>query len=183
MFNKIITAYQNMAPRERWLVSGGGIMALLTFLWVGVYEPVVEKRESMKHKIEAKAEELMEVKGLAVRAARLKADLTSFTARLKKNPAGVSPLSEIEGLTQAGGVRENVTGMSPQQPVLMGEFRESTLEISMEKVGLPRLLMFIQSLKDAQGVLRVKRVSIKPQFKDPSLLDVSMTIAGYELAK
>jgi general secretion pathway protein M len=173
-------SFNNVSAREKTTLSAAAIFVTATALWVGVYEPAVEKRVAMRKKIETKTAEIEEARALARTIAGLKDDMARFEARLAAKPAGFSVITEMESLAQSSGARENVVSMTPQRPVELGGYRESAVELALEKTTLSKLLRLLQSMRDSHGLTRVKRVTIKPQYKDPSLLDVSMTVAGYE---
>ncbi|MBI5816323.1 MAG: type II secretion system protein M [Nitrospinae bacterium] len=174
---------RNMEPRERNMVMAAAAFIALTILWVGVYEPLAARRATMKNKIETKAEELAEASALSGRMESLRAGLNKLEADVRRRPQGLSLVGEIEGLAQMTGARENITGITPQQPQTAGNIKETLLDVNMQKITLARLVRFAEGVRNSDASLRVKRVSIKPQFKDPSLLDVSITIAGYEAAQ
>lgn len=175
-----IFSLNNMSSREKMTLSVAAVFITATILWVGVYEPAVEKRVAMRKKIETKTAEAAEGRALARTIMGLKDEMARFEARLAGRPAGFSVITEMETLAQSSGARENVVSMTPQRPAELGGYRESAVELTLEKTTLPKMLRLLQAMKDSHGLLRVKRLTIKPQYKDPSLLDVSMTVAGYE---
>lgn len=175
-----VFSLNNVSPREKMTLAAAGIFMTATMLWVGVYEPAVEKRVAMRKKIETKTAEVAEARGLAGAILGRKAEMARFERRLAARPAGFSVITEMENLAQSSGARENVVSMTPQRPAELGGYRESAVDLALEKTTLPKLLRLLQSMRDSHGLLRVKRLTVRPQYKDPSLLDVSMTVAGYE---
>lgn len=173
----------NVSPREKITLAVAAVFVTVTVLWVGVYEPAVEKRSATRKKIATKTAEVEESRALARTISRLRGEMARFDSRLAGNPPGFSVITEMETLAQSSGARENVVSMTPQRPAELGGYKESAVELAMEKTTLPKLLRMLQAMRDSHGLLRVKRLTIKPQYKDPSLLDVSMTVAGYEAAR
>jgi general secretion pathway protein M len=178
-----IFSLNNASEREKMALIVAAFFVAVTILWVGVYEPAVEKRASMRKKMETKTLEVAESKALARTISTLKGEIARFDTRLAAKPAGYSVITEMETLAQSSGARENVVSMTPQRPAELGGYRESGVELTLEKTTLPKLLRMLQAMRDSHGLLRVKRMTIKPQYKDPSLLDVSMTVAGYEAVR
>lgn len=173
----------NVSAREKIALAAVVVFVAVTLLWVGVYEPAVEKRSSMRKKIETKSAEVEESRTLVRKISAIKTEMARFDTRLGGKPAGFSVITEMENLAQSSGARENVVSMTPQRPAELGGYRESGVELVMEKTTLPKILRLLQAMRDSQGLLRVKRMAIKPQYKDPSLLDVSITVAGYEVVR
>lgn len=178
-----IFSLNNVSAREKTALAVAGLFVAVTALWVGVYEPAVEKRSSMRKKIETKSVEVEESRALVRKISAIKGEMARFDTRLSGKPAGFSVITEMENLAQSSGARENVVSMTPQRPAELGGYRESGVELVLEKTTLPKLLRLLQAMRDSQGLLRVKRMTIKPQYKDPSLLDVSITVAGYEVVR
>jgi hypothetical protein len=173
----------NVSAREKTALALAAFFVAATVLWVGVYEPAVEKRSAMRKKIVTKMTEVEESRALARTISGLRGDMARFDARLAGRPPGFSVITEMETLAQSSGARENIVSMTPQRPAELGGYKESGVELTMEKTTLPKLLRMLQSMRDSHGLLTVKRLTVKPQYKDPSLLDVSMTVAGYEAAR
>ncbi|MBF0291267.1 MAG: type II secretion system protein M [Nitrospinae bacterium] len=178
-----IFSLNNVSAREKTALAVAGFFVAATILWVGVYEPAVEKRSAMRKKIETKSVEVEESRALVRKISSIKAEMARFDSRLAGKPAGFSVITEMENLAQSSGARENVVSMTPQRPAELGGYRESGVELVIEKTTLPKLLRLLKAMRESQGLLRVKRMTIKPQYKDPSLLDVSLTVAGYEVAR
>jgi len=170
----------NVSAREKTALALAVFFVAATALWIGVYEPAVEKRSAMMKKIAVKTAEVEESRALARSISALRGDMARFDSRLAGRPPGFSVITEMETLAQSSGARENVVSMTPQRPAELGGYKESGVELTMEKTTLPKLLRMLQAMRDSHGMLRVKRLTVKPQYKDPSLLDVSMTVAGYE---
>jgi len=174
---------KNMTPREKAMVASGGLFVVIIGIWLGVYEPAVEHRELLNRKIETKTMELKEVSALAENYLKEKTRVDMFESRIKARPKDFSPLAEMEGLAAAAGVRDNISSMSPKPSQAVGNYTEALFEIKMEKVTLPRLVRFLESVRDSKNMLLINRVSIKPGYEDQSMLDVSMTVAVYEMAR
>jgi type II secretory pathway component PulM len=172
--------FGGLAPRERTMVGGALLFALATFLWIGVYEPVVEGRAKLVRSIESKKEELAEVRGLAGRVSALQTTFVAFDAKLRARSGAVSPLSEVESLTDAAGIRENVTAMSPTQKTPLDGYTEQVVAVRLKKMSYGRLMAFIKQMGASESGLRIKRMTVKPEYEDPTLLDVVLSIAAYE---
>jgi len=174
---------KNLAPRETLTVVLGAVFVTAALLWIGVYEPAIKHRETLMRKIDTKERELIEVKALADRYVEETKGFNRLDSRLESRPEGFSPLSEMESLASSSGVGENITSMEPMPPVSIGDYTESLIKIEIEKTTLPGLVRLLESMRGSKNVLRVKRIAVKPMFEDQSMLDVSMTVAAYEVAR
>ena len=75
--------------------------------------------------------------------------------------------------------RENLASMRPQPPAAVGEFREESVEVRLERVRLGQLVQLLFALDSAEAYLKVKELRIKSRFDDRSLLDAVLTVASY----
>lgn len=171
---------KNITPREKTLVIAVGLIAVTTFLWLGIYDPAMERREIIKRKIEAKTGELAQVKVLSKNLIKEKERFNRFNERIKSRPGQISPIAAMESLASGAGIRDKIKSMSPQPAIEAQDYTEFLLDMKIEKVSLPGLKLFLESVGASQNIFRIKRISIKPKFDDPSKLDVTMSVASYE---
>ncbi|VAX21801.1 hypothetical protein MNBD_NITROSPINAE01-1557 [hydrothermal vent metagenome] len=174
---------KNINPRERILIVSTIIFTLVVALWIGIYEPFLEKQEIMARKIEAKTKELAEVTALAKKLAREQSLINRFEMKLRKKPFKGSLLAKMESLAADAGIRKNIASMAPSPANEFDGYRESTVAIKIEKATLPGVVHFLESINATPGVMLVKRISIRPKYDDPSKLDVSLAISNYGFAK
>ncbi len=178
-----MNGFNSMTSREKLSVSICVIFTLATIFWLMVYEPAVEKRRILLRKIDKKQEELIEVTAIADRVVELKKEFDQFEKRIAKNRSETSILSRIETVANETGARENVTSMSPSPPVTTDKYRESVIQIKIEKISLDGLVRFLSELKESGRGSRVKQLSVKTEFDDPSLLKVTVAVAFIEPLK
>lgn len=174
---------KGMNERERLMVIVAGIFIFVTVGWLGVWEPAVERREALVVKIEAKKKEKLMVEALAAKLRGAKLLFGRLEMKLRSQEGGFSPLGVMENMAAAAGLKENVVSMTPQPPVEIEGYVEALIALKLEKVELSQLVAFLKLVQNSKNYLRVKRVSIKPQYENPEWLNVSLSISGYESAK
>ncbi len=174
---------KNISPRERVMVVSVVVIAAISFLWLGVYEPLVEGRETLKRKIAVKKKELVEVSLLSKKALEEKKRYERLRKKLGALPRGLSAIAAMESLATEAGIRGKIVSMSPQPSMNIEGYEESLINIKMQNVNLQEIKLFLESKQAAQNVFRIKRISIKPKFDDSSLLDISMSVASYAIIK
>ncbi|MBI4828982.1 MAG: type II secretion system protein M [Nitrospinae bacterium] len=179
----LMEKFNALQPRERWAVTAGAAVVALTAAWLGVYDPVVSSRYALERRIEATKTELTELAGLAERYQSIRRRFTALDAKLAAQPEDFSAVTAIESLAAAAGVSGQITSMTPQPPQTMEGYEEQPVTARLEEVTLPQLVVLLESARGAEHYLRVKRVSIRPQYKKPDLLDVTLTLAGYRVAR
>ncbi|VAX17019.1 hypothetical protein MNBD_NITROSPINAE02-1577 [hydrothermal vent metagenome] len=170
----------NISPRERVMVFSVALVAVISFLWLGVYDPLVEGRVTLKRKIDVKKKELVEVSILSKRVREEKKRYERLRKKLNALPRGLSAIAAMESLATEAGIRGKIVSMSPQPSVNIEGYKESLINIQIRNVSLQEIKLFLESKQESQNVFRIKRISMKPKFDDPSLMDISMSVASYE---
>ena len=169
----------SMNPREKIMVIGGGAMAVIILLWALVIDPTVKGRVELAGKIETKKDEIVQTRQTAAKIslARLR-----FGALERRMPAsgGPSLLSVMEGVTISSGVNENVASMEPQPPADVEGYTESSIAMRIEKIPLSGLVALLGQTTGQKTYIRLKRITIKPLYENPDLLDVALTVSWYE---
>jgi len=174
---------KNISPRERMMVIIAIVFTMVITIWIGVYEPFVEKTQILERKIEAKTKELAEISALAEKLTKEQSRIASFETTLQRNPFKGSLLTKMESLASKAGIRKNIASMAPSPVNELDGYSESAVTIKIEKTTLPGIVHFLESITASPGVMRIKRISMRPKYDNPSDIDVSLTIANYNFAK
>lgn len=174
-----MTMLANMSPRERTAAIGGGALAILILLWATVADPIAKGRVALAQKIESKKREIVEVRELSGKLLAVKGRFGALERRMAER-GGPSLLSVVESAANAARVKERAASMEPQPPAEVEGYMESSVALKMDKIGLGGLVDFLKEVAAQKTFIRVKRISVKPLFENPDLLDVSLTLCWYE---
>ena len=167
------------STRERGIIAAAVTLLVGVGFWLGVWEPVQEHLALLDRKVEAKRAEHREIQELAERFAHLKERIEGIEAHLRRS-RDFSILSYLEGLASRERVKDRIVQMKPKGAETTRFYRESTVEIKMEKVHLTKLGSYLFKVENSPELLRVKQLQIRPRFDDPDLLDVKFQVAAYE---
>jgi len=63
-----------------------------------------------------------------------------------------------------------------------GRPRESSVEVSLGKVPLDKLMRLLQSIERSPGVVRVRRLRLRKSQENKDTLDVSLTVSAWQSA-
>ncbi|HJM82124.1 MAG TPA: type II secretion system protein GspM [Nitrospinota bacterium] len=170
----------NMSHRERLLLGVIIIISLVTFLWVGIYEPLTDQRASLEQKILSKRGELMEISAIADRYVEVKTVIDLINQRISSGKTNKSLLASMELLAKNSGLSSNVVSMSPTQTMQFDGYKEYGVELRLEKVSLPALVSLLQEIKKTTGYARVKRMSVKTNYENPAFLKVALRVSNYK---
>ncbi|MDH5510665.1 MAG: type II secretion system protein M [Nitrospinota bacterium] len=174
-----MSALDNMNSRERAMVVGGGALALVILFWAMVIDPTVKGRSELASRIETKKKEIVEVRELARKISLSRIKFGALERRMPE-PGGSSLLSTMETIATESGIKDGVASMEPQPQVEVEGYSENSVAMRMEKIRLKELVGFLNEVGRRKSYIRVKRLSIKPLYEDPDLLEVKLTVSWYE---
>lgn len=93
-------------------------------------------------------------------------------------------LTKIEGIVQAAdevflplGLKRKVKSVKPTGTKALKETIEEEAEVQVEKVDMNEMVNIFHKIENSPMILSVKKTTIKTSFENPTLLDITMTIA------
>lgn len=93
-------------------------------------------------------------------------------------------LTKIEGIVQAAdevflplGLKRKVKSVKPTGTKDLKETIEEEAEVQVEKVDMNEMVNIFHKIENSPMILSVKKTTIKTSFENPTLLDITMTIA------
>ncbi len=129
--------------------------------WAGILERLYQRRFS--------ARDLAEMRVLQKQYREMQQRLQEAQATAtKRGPI----LTEIENLTRRANLNTKIVSLKPQA----GGFRESMVEIKLDTITLYDVVNYVYLLEKA--ALRIKKLSFKPRFDNPKLLNATLVVAS-----
>jgi len=172
-------AYEHLNPRERVVVTAGGVIAVIIILSMGwlLLSQGVETIELQKT---TKMKQLEQLVNLQSTYSQREAQSRQLKNRLKGN--NIRLVSHVENAAKESGLEiGNMTpkDSSPDPDGIM----ETSVLIKVQKVSITRLQDFIERLERvSQGVVVIKRIKANKRFYDKSLLDVEISVSTYKIS-
>jgi general secretion pathway protein M len=169
----------NITPREKRVlaIAAAAVALLVVYL---IVDGIVSSYQELGRKIELKQQDLTKMTRLRDQYAETHRQLEEVRARLDKTQKDFSVLSFIEDLANREGIREKIGSMKPKKIPLNEEFEESSVEIQMDNVSLPKLVDFAYKIENSGHLLKIKRLRIKPRYDDRNQLNVILQVSTYE---
>ncbi|RQW89976.1 MAG: general secretion pathway protein GspM [Geobacter sp.] len=162
--------YESMDQRTR-LYWGAGIslVLLVTILFTTLNERIAVLEKKRK----ARENDLVEM--MALKQRFLSAKLTSqrFAGRLAGVRADDSPAKIIEEI----GIKGKSSKITPFKSEERGGFIEDSAEVKLDGLTLNEAVNLLYRLEKGTRPVLVKKANLKTRFDDPSLLDLTLTIA------
>lgn len=169
----------HLSNRERWVLGGGGVLALFLIVFFTLINPTLERMIQLDDLIPRKEKSLRELIKLQGEYLIASQEIQLLERRL---PAGgtFSPLSFIEENAAKNQIRNNIAFIRPLTTATHKSYKEVPVEVKVENVTLSQMIPFLTAIENAPHRLRIKRLAIKTRFSNPDMMDVTFLVLSYE---
>lgn len=169
--------YLRLNPRERVMVTSAGIatVVVVTFIVLFFFS---SSADATRRRTESKLQRLAEAEQLATGYAEAERARKQAEAALTSSEVSLPTYVDEKG-RKAG---LDIPSLNPKGDVPVGDGRiiESSVELTLTDVSLPKLVDFLGSLEQGPGVVRVTFLRIEPRPKD-GVLTAWTTVTSYRL--
>jgi hypothetical protein len=176
---RISERFSRLAPRERLILTAGGLGAVAMLFWAFLVEPAFTGARDAEAAAQRKEAAAVELAGILGDYRRQSARLGEAAAK-GSAAKDFSLLSFLEGLSAQARVKGNIDYMRPTTSDVTAGIREHAVEIKVSSVRLEAMVSLLSAVERSPHALRVKRLHVKRRFSDPDLLDVTFVVARYE---
>lgn len=174
--------WQQFSPRERVIVSVGGILVIASLLFVVVVDPLLTTIDKLDRQAKRKYKDNQELAQVAQDYHLKRARLAKIEERLPPPTAQFSLLAFMEQVTTAAQIRDRIVGMQPQSPTVSQGYQETAVDLRLDGVHLPQILALLVALEQAPYSVQVRHLQIKPKYDNPVNLDATLKIVSYSKA-
>ena len=168
-----------LAKREKYLV----ILAVIVIVFGGVVQfvvtPFLEKKELYDKNVTTKQNNLQEMVALRAEYLLLEQDSDILTQRLARRPKNFTLFSFLEKAAGNAGVKENIKSMKPSASAGKGPFKESLVEMKLERITLGQMVDYLKLIESPEYLVNIKRLSIQSNKKETQFLDVVLQVLTF----
>lgn len=168
-----------LAQREKYLVTLAVIVIVLGAVIQFVFTPFWAKKELYKNNVTAKQNNLQEMVALREEYLLLEQDSDVLTQRLAQRPKNFTLFSFLEKAAGDAGVKENIKSMKPSASVGKGPFKESLVEMKLERITLGQMVDYLKLIESPEYLVNIKRLSIQSNKKETQFLDVVLQVLTF----
>jgi general secretion pathway protein M len=171
---------QNASPRERRLLlfaGGAAVLFVLLVLWAAFGSSIRRHEDSLDERRAA----FEKVQRLSAGYAQQEQERQLLEARLRQSPPAL--MGFVDGLARQEGIE--IGSMADRGVVSGGQNgrpRESSVEVSLGKMPLDKLMRLLQSIERSPGVVRVRKLRLRKSQDNKETLDVTMTVSAWQAA-
>jgi general secretion pathway protein M len=169
--------YLRLNPRERLMVSSAGGVTAVVVVFVVLFL-LASSADSTRHRTATKLQRLAEAEQLAAGYAEAERARKQAEAALTSSEVSLPTYVDERGKK----VGLDIPSLNPKGDVPVGDGRivESSVELTLTDISLPRLVDFLGSLEQGPGVVRVTFLRVEPRPKD-GVLTAWTTVTAYRL--
>jgi deoxyribodipyrimidine photolyase len=136
----------------------------------------VGARERLELKIATDERRLQELLELEQAYRQFTAENAGLKEALSKRRQDFTLFGFLEALANHDGLRAQIEFMRPSVKALNETFQEEQVEMRLNGVGMKSLIAYLYHIETAPEQIRVKRLTMRPQQRNPALLEVNLVL-------
>jgi hypothetical protein len=140
-----------------------------------------KSENSEKHPTERKAFTGTRSSGAAL--PKMQVENTQVEKNLRNRKQDFTLFAFLEGLAGRDGIKGQIEFMRPSVKSLGDMHQEEQVEMRLQGVSLDRLIPYLYHIEAAPEQVRIRRLTIRPQQRDKSQLEVSLVVVTRKLLK
>lgn len=166
----------NLTTREKYIaIIAAAVIALLAFFQLLV-SPSINRTKTLERVIAEKNQTLADITTKSHEHKTLNAEVNQLRQKLTSNANNENMLSTVEKIQLKCGLKQNIVSMKPSASNIKDIYNESSVEISMQKITLDKLVMFLTRLESASPVISVRSLEIKHTPQNSALLNITIKL-------
>lgn len=171
--------WQHFSQRERIIVAAGGAVVAATLSFLLIIDPLMATIDKLDRQARRKAKDSQELALVAQEYVVKQARIAKLEQRMPIPPAQFSLLAFMEEATTTAQIRDRITGMQPQAPIVVQGYQETAVDLRLDGVSLPQILALLVAIEQAPYDVQVHHLQLKPKYDNPVNLDATLRIVTY----
>ena len=147
VFDRALTYWRGLAPRERMIAGIGGVLAAIFLLYALLWVPLQSDLKRLRVDVPREQEQLQWMRTQSARIKQLRAAAPTTLQ-------GGGLLSFVEQSAQAFNIRQSIKRVDPEGP--------NGVRLAVDGVAFNSLLEWLANLQK-QGGVRIDNASLEPQ--------------------
>ncbi|MGA7827622.1 MAG: hypothetical protein WCA04_08185 [Geobacteraceae bacterium] len=168
---ELLREYYESTDQRTRLHWGIGISLVLLVLIL--FSTLNNRISELEKKRKSREQDLVEMMTLKQQFLSAKLASQRFAGRLAGVRADDSPAKIIEEI----GIKGKSSKITPLKSEEQGGFTEDSAEVQLDGLTLNEVVNLLYRLEKGSRPVLVKKADLKTRFDDPSLLDITLTIA------
>ena len=179
MMQMLKERWQHFSQRERIIVAAGGAVVAATLVFLLIIDPLMATIDKLDRQARRKVKDSQELALIAQEYVVKQARIAKLEQRMPIPPAQFSLLAFMEEATTTAQIRDRITGMQPQAPIVVQGYQETAVDLRLDGVSLPQILALLVAIEQAPYDVQVHHLQLKPKYDNPVNLDATLRIVTY----
>ena len=145
--------------------------------------PIFRQRAKLATKIQRSEKRLQELVRLEQLYRKIQVENTQVEKNLRNRKQEFTLFAFLEGLAGRDGIKGQIEFMRPSVKSLGDMHQEEQVEMRLKGVSLDRLIPYLYHIETAPEQVRIRRITIRPQQRDKSQLEVTLVVVTRKLRK
>jgi general secretion pathway protein M len=156
-------------------------VVLILALSQWVIRPILNHRQQMAMSIRRTEQRLQELLDLEQAYRQVLAQNARVAKDLSERQQGFTLFAFLESLASRDGLKNQIEYMRPSVKSLSDKHQEEQVEMRLNGVTLASLVPYLYHIETTPERVRISRLTIRPQQKNPSLLEVNLLVVTHAL--
>jgi type II secretory pathway component PulM len=169
--------YSRLSDREQmiFLLScmGGGV-----FLLFLIYSILLASNVSLASNISNNRKNMQTIADLGAKYRTLNQKIDDMDRMISQTPPNFQLATELESLASQNQIKIESIKDRPGKPHQF--YIESQALVSLDQVQIRQLIDFLFAIENSGKSMRISTLQIKPNFKDPKLLNVNFIVSTFQ---
>ncbi|MEH0021371.1 MAG: type II secretion system protein GspM [Desulfobacter sp.] len=165
----------NLSQREKMIIMGGGILAVLFILVQFIYLPAYDRRADLTDALAAEQASLKKIQALQKEYRALVPDHGGGLDQIKDRKKGFTLFSFLDHQASRSGVKGNIDYMKPHTRELdNSDVTLSIVKLKLKQIVLRDFVRFIQAVESQGAGIRISSLSLNKSGKEKNRLDATI---------
>ena len=170
----------NLQPREKLIITAGGLALALILLSQLVVFPIVDHRTRLKNMIKSQSEALVDIQRLKSEYDQLTTASRRNELQLKQRQPGFNLYSFLESLAGRSGITR-IGSMKPSNPAVKNSpYKISMVEMRIDGLTNDQMVAFLHEIETSKQMVWIKAISITREETKASLINMNLKVETIE---
>ena len=167
--------------RQLIWIAATVVVLLAASQWL--IRPIFRQRAKLATNIQRSEKRLQELVRLEQLYRKMQVENTRVEKNLRNRKQDFTLFAFLEGLAGRDGIKGQIEFMRPSVKSLGEMHQEEQVEMRLKRVSLDRLIPYLYHIEAAPEQVRIRRLTIRPQQRDKSQLEVTLVVVTRKLSK
>jgi len=168
--------YHRLSLREQRIVLVGLFFLVCTFAYSMILGPLFDRNALLNRKIEKKQEEITEMIRLRSSVVQDRGGMDRIKRIIEQRGKEFSVFAYLEQLATKAEMKDKIIYIKPQRETPVGRFKESLVQIKLEKIGMEELIRYLYQIETSEDLLYIKNLKMK-QGKQGNKAGLNVTLS------